>query len=182
MNKRTMAIARATGMIGATLALAGGVTFANLGSTASLTGNTMATATAGLTVQVAGSGFDVSQQGFKLTGLVPGQDSAPFPFNLDSAGSIPLMITAHVPAVPTYGGIVDNGFSGVHLKFQSADGGSTLADTTLAALLAGNVSFGTGPLVGTANYRVIVNIDPSVVTGTSAHIDAFTITFTGTQQ
>ncbi len=183
MNKRTLAITRAVGVIGASAALVVGITFANLGSTATLSNNTISTATAGLEVQIVDSGFAQSQQGFTITNLVPGQNSDPFYFNIRTTGAVPLTLTAHVPAVPTYGGFNPGGFSGVHIKITQFDNDAVVyADTTLADLLAGNVTINGGPLAGNSQIQLkaVAMIDSAVVTGSNAHVDGFDLVFSGT--
>lgn len=182
MNKRTIAIARAAGVITATVGLVVGVTFAAFSSTATLSNNTLSTATAGLEIQTATQPFGQNVTGFNLTNLIPGSESTPFLFNIRTTGGVPLAITAHVPATPSFTGFVAGGFSGVHIKITNADSAAVVADTNLGDLLTGEVPL-TGTLAGNSqeNLKATVLIDSSVVTGTSASVDNFDIIFTGTQ-
>jgi hypothetical protein len=86
--------------MGAVVAIAGGVTFANLGSTAvKLSPNTLTAATA--TLSIAGGTNCPGGNTTSITGLtdtlVPGVASATFPFCLDNTGDLPLGITAQIP-------------------------------------------------------------------------------------
>ena len=186
MTKKSIAITRAVGIVGATTALITGFTFASLtASPVTLSNNTISTATAGLEVQVVDSNFATTQQGFTITNLIPGAPSAPFFFNLRTTGAVPLAITAHVPATPTYSGFVSGGFSGVHVKITQFDNsGIVYADTTLADLLAGDVSFTGAPLAGTSQIQLkaVVTVANASVTGSSASVNSFNIVLTGTAQ
>ncbi len=177
MTTRRMAISRAAVAIGATLTLVAGATFANLTSTATLTNNTLATATADLQVDT-GSGFGSSAQGFMLTNVVPGVNTTPFAFDLKNNGGVALAVTAHVPVAPTYSNFTD--FNKVEVKIQKIDN-SPVVDTTLADLINGNVSIATINAAATNNYQVVVNVHADAVTGSAAQINAFDIVFTGTQ-
>lgn len=178
MTTRRMAISRAVVAIGATLTLVAGVTFANLSSTASLTNNTLATATADLQVQT-GGGFGSTAQGFTLTNVVPGTNTPDFLFNLKNNGGVPLVVTAHIPVAPTYNNFTD--FSKVDVTIKRNSDDSVVTSTTLADLISGNVSVETLAGGDVKEYKLVVNVHTDAVTGTQAQIDAFDIVFTGTQ-
>lgn len=178
MTTRRMAITRTVVSVGATLALVAGVTFANLSSTATLTNNTLATATADLQVQTSGS-FGSTAQGFTLTNVVPGVDTPDFLFNLRNNGGVPLAVTAHV-----FGPVTNNNFtdySKVDVTIKKNSDSSTVATMTLLDLINGNVPIETLNAGDVKEYKLVVNVHTDAVTGAGAQIDAFDIVFTGTQ-
>lgn len=194
MSTKSMAIARATGVIGATVALVVGVTFAvltpGLSTTATLTDNTVSSATASLLVWN-GSTFVPSAPGFHVTGLVPGHPSTPIPFYFKNSADLALTITAHVPSAPT-----SSGFTGwENLKvYIKSDGVGTTTSTNMADLLAGDVALPGNPLpagsqgnsgvAGTVgNYTISYDITPSSVNpgASQVTIGSFNLVFTGTQ-
>lgn len=178
MTTRRMAISRAVVAIGATLTLVAGATFANFGSTASLTTNTLDTATADLQVQTTG-GFSSNAQGFTLTNVVPGTDTPDFLFNLKNNGGVPLAVTAHIPGPVTYTGFTD--FSKVDVTIKKNSDDSIVKTTTLADLINGEVSIETLAAAEVKEYKLVINVHTDAVTGSHAQIDAFNIVFTGTQ-
>ena len=94
MTKQTIAITRAVGVIGATIALVTGVTFAQLTSnTVTLTNNTLASATAQLQIK-SGGGFDITDTGFDFGKLISGgAASSLHGFQLKNTGEVNMNIT-----------------------------------------------------------------------------------------
>lgn len=99
-------LARAVGVMGATAALVGGITFAALTSnTVALTDNTLATATAHLYVNSSANAdpatcadkTKTSATGMSFTALAPGVESSAFNFCLGNDGDVPLDITTRIP-------------------------------------------------------------------------------------
>lgn len=177
MVTKRAAISRAIVSIGATMALVVGVTFANLGSTATLTSNTLSTASADLQINTTGA-FGSTAQGNSWTNVVPGNDTLPFLFDLKNNGGVNLGVTAHVPVVPTYSNFTD--FAKVHVKINRLDD-SNVVTTTLANLINSNVAVETINAGVTSNYKLVIKVDTDAVTGTQATIDNFDVVFTGTQ-
>ncbi|MGC1177410.1 MAG: hypothetical protein WA843_05050 [Candidatus Saccharimonadales bacterium] len=178
---------RAVAVIGTVAALVTGVTFAALNSQATLTESTINTATANLTLWN-GSSFESSAPGFTITNLVPGTGTADLPFYFKNGGGVPLNLTAHVPVEPSSSGF--SGWDNLKVTFKNAAGVTT--DTTMQALLAGNVSLSGDPLSAGAqgdantpgtegNFTAKFDITPSAVTGSSASVGSFNIDFAGTQ-
>lgn len=160
-------VARAIVVIGAVMALVTSVTFAALQSQATLTNNTISTATAGLMIWD-GDSFEATAPGVTVTGLVPGEWSEDYPVYFQNSGEGPLYLKASVPSEPALPeGMEDYGFTGwENLKVaikgycapteetQSAwwkqkkwdQAGSSVVKTDMAALLAGDVTLPCGPL------------------------------------
>lgn len=187
MTARSIAMARAVGVIVATTAIVTGITFAQLNTTATLSSTTISTATADLTVWN-GSNFAITAPGFTVTNLIPGTPSAEQPFYLKNGGGSKLGVTAHIPTTPTYSGIGDWNKVYVHI---ANDNSGTAVNTTIGALLAGEVTLPGSPLSAGAqgnsgvpntegNFKISFNIDSSTVSGSSANIGAFDIVLTGT--
>lgn len=161
-------VARAIVVIGAVMALVTSVTFAALQSQATLTNNTISTATAGLKLWD-GTAFSSTAPGFTVTGLVPGDWSDDYPVYFQNDGEGPLYLTASVPEQPALPeGMEDYGFTGwenlrVAIKGYCAPveevqsrgwkknkddnhQNGYIVKTDMAALLAGDVALPCGPL------------------------------------
>lgn len=178
MTKQSFAIARAFGVIGATVAMVAGVTFANLTSNSvTLTSNTLASATAALQIK-SGGGFDVTDTGFNFIGLLPGNTSAPFTFILKNTGTADLDVTMATPALSTTGGL---SLAQVTFTFTPVGGGAAQVITG-DVLSTSSVLLNGGPLAAgtTKNYTVTAKIS-SAYSGSGATVNPFTLTFTGTQ-
>jgi hypothetical protein len=180
-------ILRAVGVIGVVAGLVTAVTFAvsgGLTTTASLTNNSISSATASLLV-LHGSGTPISNTdtGFAFSNIVPGGPaSGPDTFTLKNAGSVDLGVTVYATS-STVTGTLDN--SKVHFCFTRVTGGPSTSCFTYASMLAnfntlpgGTITTGSGNI----EYTVSVNMDSGAVTGSSASIGNFDMVFTGTQQ
>jgi predicted ribosomally synthesized peptide with SipW-like signal peptide len=191
-------LVRAVGVFSAVAVVVGGVTFAAFNSQATLTSNTISTATANLQVyDTKLNVFSSTGQGFTITDLVPGT-GVTSPFYLKNAGGIPLAVTAHIPAAPAAPpeGYGFTGFENVKVTITSDETGCTIntKNTTMAKLLAGEVALPCNPLAAGAqgnnsptatgtegNYKIKFDIDPAAITGNHAGVGAFDLVFTGTQ-
>lgn len=160
-------VIRAVVVIGAVMALVTSVTFAALQSQATLTNNTISTATAGLKLWD-GDSFESTAPGVNVEGLIPGDWSESYPIYFQNDGDAPLFLTANVPEQPQLPeGMEDYGFTGwenlkVAFKGYCGEGASEEANrsnkwkddkqkdyvvkTDMAALLAGEVTLPCGPL------------------------------------
>jgi len=179
-------VLRATGVIGVTAAMVTGVTFAALNSQATLTDNTISTATAGLEVGLAADNLSATEDGFDVTGLVPGtgvdQD-----FYLRNIGDTPLDVTVNVPNLPgaPEGGYGFTGFDNLTVKLTS-EACDAVVTTNMQALHDGQVALPCNALeeAGEANtptkYTAHIDINPDVVTGSHAGVGNFNLVFTGT--
>lgn len=187
-------LVRAVGVISAVAVLVGGVTFAALQSRATLTNNTISTASAGLEIWD-GNSFENTAPGFDVTGLVPGRGSGENFFYLRNSGDADMNVTARVPRVPDRpnGGYGFSGWENVRVTFVSHEAGCSndTVRTTMATLLAREVRLPCGPLSegarGDANnhsaegtYSVAFDINPAAVSGERAQVGDFDIRFTGT--
>lgn len=191
MNARVMQAARSVGIIGATVALISGVTFAALTSNSvTLSDNTISSATASLLISNGGA-FSTNETGFHVTGLVPGTGSTPNNFYLENNGGVALALTAHVPTAPAapVGGYGFTGFENLKVTITNKNTGTSYP-TNMAALLAGEVPLDTinAGVTGTASpanapgdYSVSYDINPSAITGSHAGVDSFNLVFSGTQ-
>lgn len=96
--KKSSAVLRASVMLGMIGVLTTGVTYAALQSSATLTDNTISTATAGLLVDGPDEDgeFNESEEGFSFTDLVPGGDwSEAQEFSLQNDGGTNLKLSVH---------------------------------------------------------------------------------------
>ena len=186
MGKRTIAITRATAVIGATAALVVGVTFAALSTSATLTGNTLSSATAGLQISNGGS-YGPTAIGFQVAGFVPGQGSGPLPFYLQNSGGTNLNLT-----VGSTTPLTSSGFSGWNNLVVTITNDATTVTTTtnMQALINGNVALPDALAAGATgnsavpftpgNYHITFDVNPSSITGSQVTVGSFDLTFTGT--
>lgn len=181
-------VLRAVLVIGVVMAFVTSITYAALQSQATLTNNTISTASADLQLWD-GDSFESTAPGFNITDLVPGTPSDPQNFYFKNNGSAPLDITARIPSAPTTNGIGD--FSKVYVTIDCQADASPAINTNMAALIAGEVSLdvtlpaGAQGVIGEtdnpANCSAVFDIDPTTVSGSSASIGSFDLRFTGVQ-
>lgn len=180
------------------MALATGATFAALSSSATLTGNTIGTASANANLLLWDSENEVYAQtakGFTFTDLTPGEKSDPFQLSFKNEGNVDLNLTARVDGMPE----LSEGLTGDDVVFKiygNCQGAPTQA--TLTELVAGPVSLPCDPIeagvTGTpqnekkkwdhkhnnGNYWVKVMISDSVaLDDTPETVGAFNIIFDG---
>lgn len=185
-------VVRAVGVIAAVAVLVTGVTFAALdSSSASLTGNTVSSATADLTVSTNGSTFDSTKPGFDFEDVVPGGDPVPetgHAFWLQNEGAADLDLTATLPGtITTDPALLD--LTKVHLIItdpgadEALGGGddTEVLNATFADLNAGEESID-GQLGSNdiKKFVVQVSMDANAFDGSSGSISAFDIEFNGT--
>jgi len=178
---------RAVAVISAVAVLAAGVTFAFLTSTATLTGNTLSSATAGLLVD--GSDGDTvatsSEPGFAFNNLLPGAAyGSGQTLRLENNGTAQLDVTVSAGAGLATGTIDRNE---VFVKFtnQTTPGFAeyTLAQLESAGRNMPNISTGVPGFLDfplTTAFTMQVRLGASAVTGSSASIGSFPLVFTGT--
>jgi predicted ribosomally synthesized peptide with SipW-like signal peptide len=179
-------VLRATGVIGVVAAMVTGVTFAALNSQATLTDNTISTATVGLEVGTAANDTGASKQGFAVTGLIPGT-GVDKNFYLLNTGDTPLDVTAHVPTLPgaPEGGYGFSGFENLTVDITSPDCAEDVVHTNMQALNAGEVALPCDdlPVAGEGDdarqYVAHIDIKPEAVSGAHAGVDNFDLVFTG---
>jgi hypothetical protein len=176
MNKQTMAIARGVGVISATVALMAGVTFAQFSSSATLTANTVSTATPGLEVSTDNVNYGTSETGLTFDNLLPGVPSAPqnfYLYNNSTGGSFSLAAQASAIVSPTLNPSL------VTVTITDVPD-STPYTATLAQWESGfSIS---GPALANGAVRTFtmtVTVDPSV--STQGSVSGFNWVFTGTQ-
>ncbi len=189
--KKINPVARAIIVIGAVMALVTSVTFAALTSSATLSGNTIGTASANADLLLwNGTEFADAAPGFNFTGLTPGERSEKFNFYFKNNGNTDLDLTARVDAAPEFSeGITA---ADVELKFTGNCKHDNRTTVTLADLLEGPVVLPCNPLeagaqgvIGEkwnkANYAVSVKIADSVPLSETGHtVGAFDLIFDGT--
>lgn len=187
--RRINPLARAVAVIGAVVALVASATFAALTSTATLTGNTLGTASANADLLLwNGSEFASTAPGFSFSGLIPGQKSEKFDFYFKNAGNTDLNLTARVDAAPEF----SEGLTAADITLKFYGNCHEPIMTTLEALLAGPVALPCDPLEAGAqgvagawhndgNYSVKVKIADTVEMGEeSLTVGPFDIIFDGT--
>ncbi len=178
---------RAIGTMGAVVALAGGITIANLNTNnVTLAANEMDVTSDVLRISNGGA-FGTNVSGFSNANLVVGDESAQQPFYFQNLANANLALTATIPGSPTVNNLNP---TGVHFKFYDKDGTTVLANTTLSALEAAPVALadqldanaqGNGGVSGTeGNYFYTITVDPSAVTGSTPGIPSFDLQFAGT--
>ncbi len=181
-------LARAIAVIGAVMALATGATFAALNSTATLTNNTIDTADTSLLLWD-GDSFETTAPGFTIDDLVPGQGTDPQLFYFQNTSELNEKVTARVIIAPGVTGF--SGWNNLKVTFTELNSGATNSGTfedllnnnfnlpgTLDAGATGNNQPGQETTEG--NYSVEFDIVPAAVTGSSASVDSFDLTFTAT--
>lgn len=183
-------VVRAAGVISAVAIVTGGVTFAALSSSVTLSNTTLSTADANLQIySFTNAAFGTEAEGFNLGNLVPGQYSDEQKFYLKNNGDTALNITARVLSDEnlTATGLGNN--ESLTLRFTSDKAGcvDNTSEATLGELIAGEVELPCNPLsVGAAgnsgvdgtegNYSVAFKF----ADGVDADISGLDLRFTGT--
>lgn len=192
MRLRINPLARAVATFMAVAGLVTGITYAALSSSATLTNNTINSATASLKVWN-GSSFEGTAQGFTVTGLVPSVVTDEYPFYLKNA-DLPLKVTIQASAPASAAGF--DSWSDLSVRFISHDPAcptvSNKVTKTMQELmdapvelpcnsLPANSQGNDGVLATAGNYGVKFFIDSTEVSGEQVSVGAFTWTLTGTQ-
>ena len=180
---------RAVLVVGAVMAIATGVTFAALQSQATLTDNTISSATADLQVNSTGEDFGATDTGFDFTGLVPGADyGAASDFQLRNNGDADLNVQVYAETVSATGtGVLDK--SKVMVKFTNTSTAEP-AEYSLAQLEAANrdVPGASSTFTDlfleapeTDNFEIQVKLEEGAVSGTGpVSVNDFDLVFVGT--
>ncbi|MBI5906499.1 hypothetical protein HY857_00400 [Candidatus Saccharibacteria bacterium] len=175
-------VARAVGTVGAVVALAGGVTFAALTSNpVVLADSQFSTGTAHLQIWNGANYVDGSVPGFNFTNVVPGTESSAFTFWLKNTGTTALDVSM-VGSDHAFNNIADPDL--VDLKFTDITTASSPSTYSIQTLEGGGADALPGGTLdpGEENqYSVTVNVNPSTVSGSSAGMTNFDLTFTGVQ-
>lgn len=178
-------LARAVVVVAAVTVLATGVTYAALQSqSATLTGNSISTATADLKIGTTASTFAATKTGFTFGGIIPGSTPSPTEgnsFYLKNYGTAPMTLKVAIGTVPTNLANVD--LSKVYLVFTRVDTTSS-QKLSISALTSAQ---GTGGITLTdhlsgaavAQYKTQVTMDEDAFTGTSATIGGIDLVFNG---
>ena len=178
-------LARAVLVIGAVAALVTGITMAQFNSTATLTDNTLASASAELLVD--GSDEDTeptsSEPGFDFDGLAPGEESDVETLLLRNAGDLDMNVTVYATPSAVVG-LADN--DKIHFCFtrETAPASSEECFTRSDMLgtfntLPGNPITAEDPDED-VEYSLVVKVD-SDHPGSGFEVDPFDLVFTGTQ-
>jgi len=174
--------------MGVVLAIVSGVTFAALQSQeATLTGNTIESATADIRISVDNNTYSSSHTGFDFSSVVPGGAAVPttgYPFFLKNYGTTNSLIKMAVSSVPTNTSNVD--LSKVSVIITRVGGGATQT-FSLASLISTYASGGTAltevlPPATFYQYKIQVSMAVDAFTGTGAALGNIDFVFTGTAQ
>lgn len=188
--KKLNPTARAIGTVGAVVALVGGVTFAALTSTATLTGNTLSSATPTLEVNNTENGGSpaATDTGYAFSNLIPGAaygTAHTFTlYNNPGTSTADMDVTVYA-TIGTPTGSIDK--NKVHFKFVDTDEGSVSSEYTLAELeaLVRNVPGVSGAdtlSIGEEDhFTVQAKLDADAVSG-PASVGNFDLVFTGTAE
>lgn len=188
----THPLVRALGVFGIVAALVTSVTFAALQSQATLTNNTITSATAGLEVKSSGS-FAAQDAGFVFSGALPGGPAVPatgHAFQLRNSGTANLVVAASIPTMPTFtvgsSGVADPAMIDVILScIAGANSFSVTASVAdlVAAHATGGVVMPSDILpAGSGNVAdctAQVQLNSGAFTGSSLTTGNFNLVFTG---
>ena len=193
--KKLTVISRTVGVLSAVTILGAGVTYASLTTTATLTANSFASATAGLLVDGSDDGAtpSASEAGFSFANVLPGAGfGAAQTFSLKNDGTSNLKVTVYAIG-GTQTGIVDE--SKVHFEFTNTANDSTKVYTLaqmknnfndLPGISGIGESLGVDDATttpadeGLATFEVRLKMDEAAVAGGSASLNGFNMVFTGT--
>jgi predicted ribosomally synthesized peptide with SipW-like signal peptide len=185
-------VTKAVGVFAAVAIIVGGVTYAAFQSQATLSDNTISSATAGLQVDNLGNGagFATSDAGFSFTGIVPGADyGTPQQFKLKNSGDTDLQVTVFATDGASSGILNKNK---IHVKFTNTSLSTPgSVEYTLAELqsmekglpgmgIASNDSLDTSGSGEENTFNVQVKIDADAVNnGNGASVSGFDLVLTG---
>lgn len=182
-------VLRAVGVISAVTALVSGVTFAAMQQAqATLTGNSMSSATVGLLVDGSDTGteYSTSEAGFAFSNLVPNGPSSNGTFKLKNSGGVDLDVKVNVTPITATG--IDKNL--VKVKFintdQTLEAEYTLSQVEAGVNLPGVSGPGVSPGIGTLEaaeieaFTIQVRLESGAITGSPNSISNFDLIFTGT--
>lgn len=179
-------LARAITVISAVAVLVTGVTFAALQSQqATLTGNSIQTASADLKIGTSASTFSASRTGFAFNSIIPGAVASPADgnsFYLKNYGTAPMALKVSVGTTPTNAANVD--LSKVFLSLTRVDS-SAVQKLSLSDLVSAYATGGlalTDNLAGStvAQYKVQASMSEDAFSGMSAEVGGIDLVFYGT--
>ena len=168
-------LARAVGVIGVVMALVTSITYAAFVDSATLTGNTITTATANADLLLwDGDSFEETAPGFAFNALEPDVESDRKPFYFKNDGNVPLYVTVTIPETVVDFGGVDPTKVTFNFYGECAGAEVTPVSATMAALMAGEVDMPCEPLAADAqgvigeegneaNFEVSVTLAADVV-------------------
>ena len=181
--KNQAALVRAIAILSGVAVLVTGVTFAALQSQqATLTGNSIQSATADLRIGTSQSTFDASRNGFSFKDLVPGGPAVPadgHTFYLKDYGSASLKLRLALGSVPANTANMD--LSKVKLVLNRVDTASADQTISLKALSETGLQL-TDPInAGTvAQYKLRAVMEADAYEGTGAAVTGIDLVFSGT--
>jgi len=158
-----------------------GVTFASLQSQqASLTGNSIQSATADLRIGTSASTFDVSRNGFTFKDVVPGGPAMPVDgqtFYLKNYGSAPLSLKVVIGSSPTNTSSVDL----TKVKFQLTRVDNDNAQVVSVQTLTVDGLAVTDPIAAgsVVQYKLRALMDEDAFNGTGAALGGIDLVFSG---
>lgn len=186
-HHKTLAAGRLLLVVGAVLALIGGITYAALQAQhAKLTGNTIQTATAALQLSQDGTTFASSLPGYTFSDVIPGGPAVPAnapTITLKNVGSAPLMLKFYVATAPNNPDNVDLGK--VHIILTPISG-AAVQNFTLAQLVQAGIngiSLPSPSQLGpglTAAFKLQVSMEGDATNASSATINNLEFSFGGT--
>jgi len=173
---------RAVAVVGVAGVLATGVTFAALQSQqASLTGNTIQSATADLRIGTSASTFDTNRNGFSFKDIVPGGAAMPvdgFSFYLKNYGTAPLNLKLALGGTPTNTSNAD--LSKVKLQLSRADNENGAQTASLQALTSAGLALADPIAPGAVvQYKLRAAMDDDAFSGTAASLGGIDLVFSG---
>lgn len=188
MKRNKTTIIRAFGVVAATIALVGGVTFAALQSQLGvLHGNSIQTAIASLQVSTNNVSFASSIDGFVFSNIIPGGQPTPtngYPVYIKNAGTSSLALKLSVKGPVSNPDNVD--LSKVHIIFEPVSAGvpqNFLLSDLIAADSTGGIAVAASSRINPSvvnSYLVRASMDSDALTGPSANIGNIDFNFGGT--
>lgn len=178
-------LVRAVGVLAGVGVLVSGVTFAALQSQqATLTGNTIQSASADLRIGTSASTFAASRSGFSFQDVIPGGPAVPtdgYSFWLKNYGSAPLTLKLAIGAAPANTANVD--LSKVTIQMVRVDNNATQT-MSLQSLIDGYPASGptlTDPIAPNAvvQYKLRVSMAADAFTGSGANLGGIDLVFSG---
>ena len=181
--KNQAALLRAALVVAVLAALVTGVTFAALQSQqATLTGNSIQSATADLRIGTSQSTFDASRSGFTFKDIVPGGAAVPADgntFYLKNYGTATLKLKLNLGSTPVNTANVD--LDKVRLVLSRVDTASADQTVTLKELKEDGLVI-TDPINAATigHYKLRAMMDNDAYQGTGAAISGIDLVFSGT--
>jgi hypothetical protein len=186
--KRNKSVFRALGIVAATIALVGGVTFAALQSQLGvLHGNSIQTAIASLQVSTNNVSYASSIDGFAFGNIVPGGQATPtngYPVYIKNAGTSSLALKLSVKGPVTNPDNVD--LTKVHIILEPVSAGvpqNFLLSDLIAADTTGGIAVAASSHMNPSvvnSYLMRASMDSDALTGPSGTIGSIDFNFGGT--